>query len=121
MRWFRLVDWPNNDPLWDEDDLTLRERVAGRVDAAYDGSWLARMWWDVQHPPKWMDWIPPWRRHGRRCGDRFEHASRELLAGGDAETWQRATSGITYCSTCDYWHLTPRNPVFWLVVIFGEH
>jgi hypothetical protein len=129
------ADWPNRS-VRELEDLSLWDALRAQPTLLYDGSWLARCWWDLRHPPKWVDWIPPWRRHRRRCNRRFEEASIKLMAQTRtepasmeeqldrttaADEFRRATGGITYCSTCDYWHLTPRNPLFWLVLVFGEH
>lgn len=114
------MDWPDR-ATRRLDDLSLWDALRSQPTLLYDGSWLARWWWDVRHPPKWMSWTPPWRRHKKRCDERFRQASMDLIAGGDPDKFNGSTVGITYCATCDYWELTPRNPVFWLVLVFGEH
>jgi hypothetical protein len=114
------LSWPDRATRRLE-DLSLWDALRAQPTLLYDGSWPARAWWDVRHPPLSMSWIPPWRRHKKRCNKKFEQASMDLMAGGTREDFQRHTGGITYCATCDYWDLSPRHPVFWLVLIFGEH
>src|SRR5437660_640141 len=79
---------------------------------------ISGFFWEFRHPPLWIAWTPPWRRHHKACDERFRQASMDLMGGGDPDEFKRNTGGIMYCSTCDYMDLSPtkKRMIFWLVV-----